>query len=111
MKFKNILNPNYTDHNWRKPLVASSNPLALEEIALQSAADRSPPEPPSKNDGREELPKLRKRTATTAMELFFDLFFVANLGSFTGSHDINTTQSMNPGYSSFVTYQRRRVQY
>ncbi|WEW56860.1 hypothetical protein PRK78_002315 [Emydomyces testavorans] len=100
MKLKNIIHPNYTDHNWRKPLPSSSNPLISDEVALQSTPKDSPPEQPFKNGQQDELPRLKKRNSATAMELFFDLFFVANLGSFSSSHEINTTQSIK----SYVGY-------
>ncbi|EER27019.1 hypothetical protein D8B26_002647 [Coccidioides posadasii str. Silveira] len=102
MRLKNIFNPNYTDQNWRKPLAPASNPLALEEISLQSTPGEHAPNPTSKGSQHHEEPVLRKRHAATAMELFFDLFFVANLGSFTSTHDINTVQNLK-SYIGYIT--------
>ncbi|EEP79777.1 predicted protein [Uncinocarpus reesii 1704] len=99
MKLKNILDANYTSHNWRKPLPSASNPLVLDEIRLENRPnDHS--QAPSKASQHDEQPILKKRHATTAMELFFDLFFVANLGSFASAHEINTTENVK----SYVGY-------
>jgi hypothetical protein len=39
-------------------------------------------------------PRLYRRSDTTSIELFFDLFFVANLSTFTATHEINNLNGM-----------------
>ncbi|KAI1917873.1 hypothetical protein LOZ04_002591 [Ophidiomyces ophidiicola] len=105
MQFKNILKPNYTDQNWRKPLAYSSNPVDRENVPLQNI-ERS--QLPVEADGEpkdgqaKEFVILKKRQAATNMELFFDLFFVANLSSFASAHEINTNDSLR-SYIGYIT--------
>lgn len=40
----------------------------------------------------EEHPRLNHHTDSTPIELFFDLFFVANLSTFTATHEINNLE-------------------
>jgi len=40
------------------------------------------------------VPEFKKRTETTNIELFYDLFFVANLTAFSGNHEINDTKTL-----------------
>jgi hypothetical protein len=40
------------------------------------------------------VPEFKKRTETTNIELFYDLFFVANLTAFSGNHEIQDTKSL-----------------
>lgn len=40
------------------------------------------------------VPAFREREEASSIELFYDLFFVANLTSFTNVHAIDTAQSM-----------------
>ena len=37
-----------------------------------------------------EQPRLRYETESSSIQLFYDLFFVANLTTFTGKHEINS---------------------
>ncbi|KAI1934776.1 hypothetical protein LOZ66_005631 [Ophidiomyces ophidiicola] len=105
MQFKNILKPNYTDQNWRKPLPYSSDPVGRENVPLQNIERSQLPveadgEP---KDGKaKEFLILKKRQAATNMELFFDLFFVANLSSFASAHEINTNASLR-SYIGYIT--------
>lgn len=39
-------------------------------------------------------PQFQHYEQTSNIQLFFDLFFVANLTSFTDKHEVNSTQSM-----------------
>lgn len=41
-----------------------------------------------------ENPQFEHYEATSNIQLFFDLFFVANLSSFTVVHEINSKESM-----------------
>jgi hypothetical protein len=43
-----------------------------------------------------ENPQFEHYEATSNIQLFFDLFFVANLASFTNVHEINSSQSLSP---------------
>jgi len=40
-------------------------------------------------DRTTEYPRLYRHSESTPIELFFDLFFVANLSTFTATHEIN----------------------
>ncbi|OAX83221.1 hypothetical protein ACJ72_02421 [Emergomyces africanus] len=42
----------------------------------------------------EEHPRLNHHTDSTSIELFFDLFFVANLSTFTATHEINNLEAL-----------------
>lgn len=48
--------------------------------------------PIDEKDG--DRPHLRRQPEATPIELFFDLFFVANLSSFTATHEINNVEGM-----------------
>jgi hypothetical protein len=53
-------------------------------------------------------PEFEHHEATSNIQLFFDLFFVANLTSFTNAHEINSLSSMC--VSRVVVAKRRRAQ-
>lgn len=42
-----------------------------------------------------EKGQLYRHSDATPMELFFDLFFVANLSTFTASHEINNVEGLS----------------
>jgi hypothetical protein len=42
----------------------------------------------------EELPAFERHEESTAIELFYDLFFVANLTTFSNIHEINNTKTL-----------------
>lgn len=42
----------------------------------------------------DELPAFERHEESTAIELFYDLFFVANLTTFSNNHEINTTKTL-----------------
>jgi len=46
-------------------------------------------------DETKEGPELRRQSDATPIELFFDLFFVANLSTFTATHEINNVNGMS----------------
>lgn len=48
--------------------------------------------PIDEKDG--ESPHFCRHSDATPIELFFDLFFVANLSSFTATHEINNVEGM-----------------
>ena len=41
------------------------------------------------------IPEFQRHADTTNIELFYDLFFVANLTSFSGNHEINDQQALS----------------
>jgi hypothetical protein len=45
-------------------------------------------------DETKDGPQLRRQSDATPIELFFDLFFVANLSTFTATHEINNVNGM-----------------
>jgi hypothetical protein len=45
-------------------------------------------------DNDEDPPQLYRHPDSTPIELFFDLFFVANLSTFTDTHEINNVKSV-----------------
>ena len=49
---------------------------------------------------RYHVPTFREREEATTIELFYDLFFVANLSSFTNNHPIDDSQSKIPLHPS-----------
>ncbi|KAJ5936202.1 hypothetical protein N7454_005500 [Penicillium verhagenii] len=49
----------------------------------------------------EAKPRLYRRSDTTSIELFFDLFFVANLSTFTATHEINNVNALG-SYVGFL---------
>lgn len=51
------------------------------------------------------MPMFREREEASSMELFYDLFFVANLSSFTGVHSIDDVTSMPTITSSHLNPQ------
>ena len=61
--------------------------------------DVSPPsshyEKHDRHDDPDE-PKLKRAHEASVIQLFYDLFFVANLTTFTKVHEINNSESMSP---------------
>ena len=50
------------------------------------------------------MPTFREREEASSIELFYDLFFVANLSSFTTNHSIDDAKSMSLSYSQRSTH-------
>lgn len=46
--------------------------------------------------GDPEEPRLKRAHESSVIQLFYDLFFVANLTTFTKVHEINNSDSMSP---------------
>ncbi|OOF96356.1 hypothetical protein ASPCADRAFT_395953 [Aspergillus carbonarius ITEM 5010] len=63
---------------------SEENLSAADEIANSRGLEAS--------DG--DRPHLRRQPEATPIELFFDLFFVANLSSFTATHEINNVEAL-----------------
>jgi hypothetical protein len=67
---------------------------------LDAKAEKTPPEHPSHSDralefdethvhrSDSELPVFKHHKESSTVELFYDLFFVANLATFTANHEI-----------------------
>lgn len=97
MKIKYFLHSNDNKDNWRRPLPWISSPV--DEDGHRAARKNSDEENAQgiryefETYSEREFPSFKKRHAATPIELFYDLFFVANLGNFTSSHEINTAIS------------------
>ncbi|KAJ5218405.1 uncharacterized protein N7498_000504 [Penicillium cinerascens] len=71
---------------WRSPLSKSSDRRGQ---AVEGVADVT-----TQDETLFENPQFEHYEATSNIQLFFDLFFVANLTSFTNAHEINSSQKM-----------------
>ncbi|KAF4636310.1 hypothetical protein G7Y89_g1786 [Cudoniella acicularis] len=49
---------------------------------------------PTHNEGYQKLPEFHRHEEATNIELFYDLFFVANLASFSSVHEINDNSTL-----------------
>ncbi|GAQ43467.1 uncharacterized protein AtWU_09926 [Aspergillus tubingensis] len=71
-------------------------PLSRDRRARAATQQRSViafiESPIDEKDG--DLPHLRQQSEATPIELFFDLFFVANLSTFTATHEINNVEAL-----------------
>ncbi|KAK5137359.1 hypothetical protein LTR08_008937 [Meristemomyces frigidus] len=88
------------DHLFQSPLVHT------QESASRSASNLDDDEAVKPSGGEETLelqdddqelydnPKFQRHTETTNAELFYDLFFVANLTVFTTVHEVNDQQTL-----------------
>ncbi|KAL8851436.1 MAG: hypothetical protein Q9221_003615 [Calogaya cf. arnoldii] len=79
------------------PLIAS--PLGTHDrntpsrTSEQSSMEKSHPHESSEHDGG--TPAFREREEASSIELFYDLFFVANLTSFTNVHPIDDKETIS----------------
>jgi hypothetical protein len=48
------------------------------------------------SNGQRDEPQLQYEAETSSLQLFYDLFFVANLTTFTGDHEINNGEGEFP---------------
>ncbi|PGH08235.1 hypothetical protein GX51_01389 [Blastomyces parvus] len=113
MRFKNIIKRNDGETARKQPLPWIANPVAPGPKSHQN--DHVVSEPNSKENSQLEgwesttretslnnkLPLFRRRNAAP-IELFYDLFFVANLSSFTSTHEINTTANLT-AYAGYIS--------
>ena len=86
----------------------SEHPLAhhSREHDAEAPYDTSPEKEQTEHQTHPALDReltFREREEASSIELFYDLFFVANLSSFTGTHDIDSATSM-PVKSISVRY-------
>lgn len=82
-----------TDPRFRKHTPWISSPLteSAHEHSGQLLAETSPTESNSDQGigrRRQEVPRFQQRHESSTIELFYDLFFVANLSSFSNNHEI-----------------------
>ncbi|OJD15499.1 hypothetical protein ACJ73_08977, partial [Blastomyces percursus] len=113
MRVKNIIKRNDLDTERKEPLPWIANPVLPGPETQQN--DQIVSEPSSKESSQLEglerisrettpenkLPLFKKRKAAP-IELFYDLFFVANLSSFTSAHEINTTANLT-AYAGYIS--------
>ncbi|OGE50093.1 hypothetical protein PENARI_c018G07872 [Penicillium arizonense] len=71
---------------WRSPLSQPNDRLGQ---TVEGVADVT-----TQDETLFENPQFEHYEATSNIQLFFDLFFVANLTSFTNAHEINSSQKM-----------------
>jgi hypothetical protein len=115
--FKGTTARNMTEYMEYKhqPLKLLANPLLIRETSVSSEhGSQQQHEPwlrthevqavenyePVEGVDYRAVPEFKKRTETTNIELFYDLFFVANLTSFSTNHEITDTDSL----SSYVGF-------
>lgn len=94
----------------RDGLKLSANPLIVREASVTAALGSHTQSvfglSPREVDGQENylpvegtnydgLPEFQRHSETTNIELFYDLFFVANLTSFSDIHEINDSQVLS----------------
>ncbi|KAE9377366.1 hypothetical protein N431DRAFT_542699 [Stipitochalara longipes BDJ] len=87
-----------------------ANPLLIRESSVSSQHSAEPQNEPWLRNHEVEaqenyepvegvdyraVPEFKKRTETTNIELFYDLFFVANLTAFSSQHEINDTKTLS----------------
>lgn len=87
-----------------KRLGLLANPLISQPRPKQNAAVDTLHGHPSEENGsygpkhdeedNDGLPKFQRHAEATDIELFYDLFFVANLTTFTRIHEINSTSTL-----------------
>lgn len=81
--------PHGHDSHSNSEIFTGKEPLATEEDQTR---------PP-----HEGSPAFREREEASSIELFYDLFFVANLSSFTGTHSIDDASSMPVSRRRYAT--------
>ncbi|PGH17370.1 hypothetical protein AJ80_04825 [Polytolypa hystricis UAMH7299] len=116
MRIKTFLNRTDSTYDRRKPLPWIATPVIGDSGASQSLEELR--EYPQKVDGEEAkrqgtsfsklsrggevYPIFRRAQGASPLELFYDLFFVANLGSFVSTHEINTVKNL-ASYVGYIT--------
>lgn len=113
MKFKNIFQKDDPEMERRAPLPWISNPVSLgvqaqdEEIVLESVSkvDTSTEtiEDIQKGAPDKTNSSVFKKPNTLLVDLFYDLFFAANLAGFTLTHEINNTGGLYSQSSNSLT--------
>ncbi|EEH38460.2 hypothetical protein PAAG_08187 [Paracoccidioides lutzii Pb01] len=116
MRFKNIINRDDLETERRQPVPWIANPTAppsyrqngqiIPEDKLETGPDATIADSKAKRACTEiKLPLFKKRNAAP-IELFYDLFFVANLSSYTSTHEINTSSNLTAyvGYISLLWF-------
>ncbi|EER41422.1 conserved hypothetical protein [Histoplasma capsulatum var. duboisii H88] len=112
MKFKNIFQKDDLEMERRAPLPWISNPVSLgvqaqdEEIVLESVS-KVDTSTETLEDIQKEAPDktnsfVFKQPNTLLVDLFYDLFFAANLAGFTLTHEINNTGGLK-AYAGYIS--------
>lgn len=92
---------------WRSPLVRTSLTVLEARFGKLTSSQSKPSDRQGEAvDGVADVttqdetlfdnPQFEHYEATSNIQLFFDLFFVANLTSFTNAHEINSSKSLSP---------------
>ncbi|MCJ1337622.1 hypothetical protein MMC09_002904 [Bachmanniomyces sp. S44760] len=78
-------------------------PTKMASAAISSTDGFESPElSHNEKDDDPEEPKLKRAHESSVIQLFYDLFFVANLTTFTSAHEINSGQTLS-SYLGFFT--------
>jgi len=95
MRLKQVLSRTVSEEDFN---VRKHTPWIVSPLATR--AEKAPPEHPSHSDralefdethihrSDSELPVFKHHKESSTVELFYDLFFVANLATFTANHEI-----------------------
>lgn len=84
----------------QSPLVSSVDvvlllvPKTCQENSKEHPSEDEEPQVEAHDVTLFENPQFQHYEETSNIQLFFDLFFVANLTSFTNAHEVNSTSSM-----------------
>ncbi|KAK9489858.1 hypothetical protein V1508DRAFT_426712, partial [Lipomyces doorenjongii] len=98
------------DENWLQDKVPKytplfRSPLADDEQNYSHGEDAATQEPEDELEAEtltEGEPRLVRARETSVVQLFYDLFFVANLATFTSKHEINTTDALRSYVAFFI---------
>ncbi|PGH35569.1 hypothetical protein GX50_01550 [[Emmonsia] crescens] len=111
MKCKNIFKRNDLETERKEPLPWIANPTVSgsgsqnDQVILESDSKATSPvgglDSERNTSSKSRFPLFKKRNAAP-IELFYDLFFVANLSSFTSTHEINTIANLT-AYVGFIS--------
>ncbi|KAL1956793.1 hypothetical protein VTO42DRAFT_6847 [Malbranchea cinnamomea] len=111
MKLEDIICWSQRDVDKRRPLPWIADPTVSESdvLLVRRGSEHGDEAHGPLNyplDGGEKrttaFPGFKKRHTADPIELFYDLFFVANLGSFTSSHEINNVSNLK-SYVGFIS--------
>ena len=80
-----------------------AQPESEEELKTESG-DRVVEFRPTAHRRDSELPVFKHHHESSTVELFYDLFFVANLSTFTSNHEINNAACRLPAQLPYRTY-------
>lgn len=70
------------------PLEEDDHPEVTQDGPNAGSNSATPSRTNGPSDGKPKLPPFKHRHEASTIELFYDLFFVANLATFTNNHEI-----------------------